>query len=812
MYFAYRHDSSTAGFVFPYQENFRGAGLQSTYVIGGITGTSGLPGVVTPANFQTVIDAMLAKTTELQSAPMTVTLDQGAQVAILGGDGNDLFDIRGGNGRVVALGNGGNDTLLGSFNADTMDGGSGNDSFDGSTGADSLTGGGGSDTIVGGNGADTFGGLLSDMAGDRIVGISGSDRIYLGQSLNSVANVRLVAAGADTALEIDSDNNGSFETVMTLSGTVGGAITLSSDGVRANSALGFTVLPTFDITAAVAKLEGAAGTTAFVFTVTRDGDVSGTSTVNWAVTADTGDADFVGAVNRTGQTLTFAPGETSQTVTVNVAGDAVIEGDETFTLTLSAATGATINTAAGLGTIQTDDIAPPTGLMLTTASDTGASSTDNVTRVAGVTITGSATAGASVTIYDTDGVTQLGSAVATNGTFSIVLQDGYYDNNDDYIPLAQGAHAYTAKTYLNGRYSGPSSGLSVTLDSLAPAAPSAPDLAAASDDGVSNTDNSTAVATPTFTGTAEAGATVTLYDSNGTTVLGTGAATGGNWSIASSTLSLGAHTLTAKAVDLAGNAGTASASLGVTIVAPPPAPDPGPAPSTQPTLVSSGGNETITGASGDDSLAGSTGADSIVGGLGADQIDGGSGDDSLAGGEGADNLRGLSDNDSIDGGSGTDTVNGNQGGDTVRGGAGADVVFGGQGSDLVDGGEGDDSHVNGNLGADSVYGGAGDDKVYGGQGDDSVYGGAGDDRLSGDLGNDNLFGGAGADGFAFGRGSGLDWVADFNFAEGDRILLAPGQTYTVVTFDGQVMLDLGGGDVIGLAGVSSFNPAFVSFG
>ena len=54
------------------------------------------------------------------------------------------------------------------------------------------------------------------------------------------------------------------------------------------------------------------------------------------------------------------------------------------------------------------------------------------------------------------------------------------------------------------------------------AAPSTPDLVAASDSGTSSTDNITKVVTPTFTGTADAGSTVTLLD--GTTVIGTGAA------------------------------------------------------------------------------------------------------------------------------------------------------------------------------------------------------------------------------------------------------------------------------------------------
>ena len=82
-----------------------------------------------------------------------------------------------------------------------------------------------------------------------------------------------------------------------------------------------------------------------------------------------------------------------------------------------------------------------------------------------------------------------------------------------------------------------SAGLVVTIDTAA-AAPSAPDLTAATDSGTSSTDNITNDTTPTFTGSgAEAGATVTLYDTNGTTVLGTATADGsGNWSITSSTL------------------------------------------------------------------------------------------------------------------------------------------------------------------------------------------------------------------------------------------------------------------------------------
>ncbi len=101
-----------------------------------------------------------------------------------------------------------------------------------------------------------------------------------------------------------------------------------------------------------------------------------------------------------------------------------------------------------------------------------------------------------------------------------------------------------------------------------------------------------------------------------------------------------------------------------------------------------------------------------------------------------------------------------------------------------------------------MYGGDGNDTVYGGQGNDTVYGGAGDDLISGDLGNDILYGGPGADRFAFRPGGGVDWIADFNSAEGDRIVLPAGTAYTVTTYQGQAVVDLGHGDQIGLVGVS----------
>ena len=57
-------------------------------------------------------------------------------------------------------------------------------------------------------------------------------------------------------------------------------------------------------------------------------------------------------------TLTFAPGETSKTVDVNVVDDALIEANETFTVGLSNPTNATLGTAVGTGTINNDELPP----------------------------------------------------------------------------------------------------------------------------------------------------------------------------------------------------------------------------------------------------------------------------------------------------------------------------------------------------------------------------------------------------------------------------------------------------------------------
>lgn len=88
------------------------------------------------------------------------------------------------------------------------------------------------------------------------------------------------------------------------------------------------------------------------FIVTRSGDTTGTTSVNFATANGTaGTADYVA----TSGTVTFAPGETSKTISVTSNSDARVENDEVFYVNLSGATGgATVTDSQGAGTLYDD--------------------------------------------------------------------------------------------------------------------------------------------------------------------------------------------------------------------------------------------------------------------------------------------------------------------------------------------------------------------------------------------------------------------------------------------------------------------------
>ena len=189
--------------------------------------------------------------------------------------------------------------------------------------------------------------------------------------------------------------------------------------------------------------------------------------------------------------------------------------------------------------------------------DTGLSDSDFMTNVAGQTIDGT-----------------LSAALAAGEKVEVSYDNG--NSWSDATSFAVGSGAWSTTTTLAGNgiflarvsnADGSSEAFdhAYTLDVAKPTTPAAPDLRNDDDSGGSGLDNLTNVTTPIFSGSAEDGATVILYDTDGSTVLGKTVAVGGSWSITSSTLSQGTHTLTVTATDLAGNVSDASPGLTVTI-------------------------------------------------------------------------------------------------------------------------------------------------------------------------------------------------------------------------------------------------------
>jgi CSLREA domain-containing protein len=103
--------------------------------------------------------------------------------------------------------------------------------------------------------------------------------------------------------------------------------------------------------------EGNSGTTTATFAVTLSTQSASQVTVDWATSNGTATA---GSDYQAGSgTVTFNPGDTTETIDVMVNGDTLDETNETFNVTLSNSSGPTITDDTGIGTIDDDDAAPP---------------------------------------------------------------------------------------------------------------------------------------------------------------------------------------------------------------------------------------------------------------------------------------------------------------------------------------------------------------------------------------------------------------------------------------------------------------------
>ncbi len=571
-----------------------------------------------------------------------------------------------------------------------------------------------------------------------------------------------VAVPADGAVESDE------MFTVTLTDVTGGTIRMPyAVGIIRDTDTAPAVPTTVAIAAEAGGVafEGNQGTVPFTFLVTRSGDLSGVAIVAYAV-AGAGPTpaaadDFAGNTLPHG-TVTFAPGQETARIIVAVQSDTVVESDETFTVTLTDASGATIHTPSATGTIRNEDIPTtgPTGN--STGSPTGGGSqpigvetigtvvvnTRQETAPSGIDLPFVATAIDQDVPSDGNGVTvalmrdggnapllqatvSTGSRITAYGPQSTVdsaqltgIVDGMLAA---YLPAEQSA---AIKDTIQGFAAGAGNGVPMTVRALTPTGSGTITVTGSSGSGAPRE-------ALIFNMGSAPGGSVVLNEVDVVVVVGSGSFTGG-----------------------AGNSLTIGDSSSQYINLGP-------------------GDDTTRGGGGDDVVASTTGRDLLSGDEGNDTVNGGADEDTLLGGDGNDVVGGGTGDDLISGDAGNDILIGEDGNDTAIGGLGDDVLFGMSGADLLTGDAGADTLLGGD-GNDSVLGGAGNDMIGGGDGDDLIDGGEGNDALIGEAGNDTLFGGAGddvlwgfggddwliggdgRDTFAFTLGGGNDLVFGFN--------------------------------------------------
>ena len=297
------------------------------------------------------------------------------------------------------------------------------------------------------------GGVTFDIATGPGTAAAGSDYV------TNSATARTIPAGASSAtfaVIVNGDAlNEADETFFVNVSNVLNAQTVDGQGL--GTIVNDDAVPSLSVND-ITLVEGDAGTTAAVFTVTLSVASGGPVTVDFA-TADgtaTAGADYVAQSG----VLTFAPGVTARTVSVSVNGDIAIEPAETFTIGLSGATNASIVDASGSATILADDVAPRV-LSLTPTSGLRAGGT-------AVTLTGVGFTGATAVGF---GVTAASSFVVDSDTQIRAVTPAGLGTVDVSVTTAKGVSTPSVATryaYVGSSVSGLSS-LVVSQGSLAPA-------------------------------------------------------------------------------------------------------------------------------------------------------------------------------------------------------------------------------------------------------------------------------------------------------------------------------------------------------
>jgi Ca2+-binding RTX toxin-like protein len=608
------------------------------------------------------------------------------------------------------------------------------DSLTGGARDDVLEGGGGDDSLAGGAGAD-----LAIFTGAR------ADYTITRDSVTNVLTVTDNTAGRDGTDRVAAD----VETLR------------FSDGDYPAATITTPATTFLSIAAASAdKMEGNAASTDFTFTVTRTGDLSGVSGAAWAVTGGVNAADFAGGVLPSG-TVTFSAGAASRTITIAVAGDAVFEADEGFTVTLSAPSGAVITTRIANGVIRNDDSSLIIG--------TGGNDTIMPGSVSSGVTGGMPDAGNN-TIQGLDGDDSLdgggGSDLLEGGAGADRLQGR---DGDDTLIGGPGNDFFTPGAGNDSMVGGDPGDVLVPFDATGPLVI---DIAAGTLTG-QGSDSFSGILNAHGSGFADSisGSSANQYffgQAGNDTLRGLG----GNDNLIGGSggdLLDGGEGQDRASYNDDGFDGAGAGTRGVVV-------------NLSAISVISGADTVLAGTAIDnwgsrdtllsiEDVTGSAMADLLVGDGLVNALEGRAGSDTLRGGDGSDYLTGGSGNDSIDGGEGandwadyantSDTptpptrgVIVNLSGSMIT--VGADIVLAGTAIDNWGGRDtllGIENVVGSALG-DLLVGDGQNNNLQGRAGDDTIRGGAGNDFLTGGSGNDSIDGGEGTgDGVDYGNTS-----------------------------------------------------------
>ena len=191
-------------------------------------------------------------------------------------------------------------------------------------------------TVATANGTATSG---SDYVAKTTTGL----RIPIGQTSKTF----VVTINGDTTSEPDETFT------VNLSNATGGPSIGDGQGVGTITNDDAAATPTLSIADASVS-EGNAGTKTLTFTVSLSPTASGTVSYDIATSngSATAGSDYV-ASTLAGQQITAGQGSKTFVVTIN--GDATVESDETFNVTLSNVSGATLGDGTAVGTISNDD-------------------------------------------------------------------------------------------------------------------------------------------------------------------------------------------------------------------------------------------------------------------------------------------------------------------------------------------------------------------------------------------------------------------------------------------------------------------------